>query len=216
MKNLITKSFAIFGLLALLSIFSFGQETQTAPQTNAATVKIGIALPKANFSEGVDNAQMAAGIRDMIGGYFKGTNIEIVALEARLPQAIVAEAKEKGCAFVLRTAVTQKKSSGGFGMFKAIAPALGNVVPLAGRAGSVAGQVAGTVAQTAIMTAANMSSTTKSKDQFTFEYSLVSTADNTVKATETIKVKAKSDGEDVLSPMIEKMAEKVVTFVKLN
>lgn len=213
MKKYIIKSFAIFGLLAFLSIFSFGQETTQKPETEnkaASTVKIGIPLPKAVFPEGVDGAQAAAGIRELIGGYFKGTNVEIVALEARLPQAIIAEAQEKGCAFVLQTAVTQKKGGSGFAIFKSIAPALGNVVPMAGRAG----QVAGTVARTAIATAANMSANTRSKDQFTLEYSLFTAADNTVKAAETIKAKAKSDGDDVLSPMIEKMAEKVVASIK--
>src|SRR5688572_26273440 len=101
MKNNIFKSFAAFGLIALLAIFSFGQEVQnppstTAPENNPAIVKIGVALPKAVFSEGVDNAQAAAGVRELIGSFFKGTNVEIVALDARLPPALMTEAKEKG------------------------------------------------------------------------------------------------------------------------
>lgn len=221
------KSFAILGFIALLTIFSTATVSlaQTAPAEpakteaplpdNSVAVKIGIVMPKANFSaEGVDNAQIAASLREIIGGYFKGTGIEIVALEARLPQAFAEEAKEKGCFFVLQTSVTQKKGGGGFGSFKSIAPVLGSVAPMAGVTGSTAGVIVGSVTQTAIFTAANIASTTKAKDQFTFEYSLTSTDDGKVKTTNSLKAKAKSDGEDVLSPMLEKMAEAVLTAAK--
>jgi hypothetical protein len=221
------KSFAILTFFALFTIFgtsaAFAQEApksepanSEAPlPTNAAPIKIGIALPKASFAvEGVDNAQIAAGIREMIGGYFKGTGVEIVALEARLPQTLLDEAKEKGCFYILQTAVTQKKSGGGFGAFKSIAPVLGSVAPMAGISGSTAGMIAGSVAQTAIYTAANLAENTKAKDQFTFEYSLVSAENRTVKATNSVKAKAKADGEDVLSPIVEKMAEAVLKAVE--
>jgi hypothetical protein len=70
------------------------------------------------------------------------------------------------------------------------------------------------MASTAISTAANLSSNTKSKDQFTFDYSLVSTGDNSVKVGNSLKAKAKSDGEDVLTPMVEAMAEAVSKAVQ--
>jgi hypothetical protein len=201
--------------ISAISIATLAQDAPAVEQTTApGTVKVGLANPKANFSEGVDNAQMATGLRQVIGQYFQGSNVEIVQLEALLPKVAVVEAKEKGCAYILQVAVSQKKGGGGFGMFKMIAPVIGNVVPMAGMAGGVAGQIAGSVAQTAINSAANMSSTTKSKDQFTFEYSLVSTESNTVKAGNSLKAKAKSDGEDVLSPMVEAMAEAVSQAVK--
>ena len=59
-----------------------------------------------------------------------------------------------------------------------------------------------------------MSASTKSKDQFIFDYSLISTADNSVKSTNSFKAKANSDGEDVLSPLVEKMAEAIVAATK--
>ena len=226
MNNKFLKSFAFLTFFAFTTIFTasfaFGQQMPQMPQTSNAeqpkaeepastAIRVGVAMPKAQFSEGVDNAQMALNLREVIGSYFQGTNVEIVALEARLPQAVAAEAKEKGCAYILQTAVSQKKGGSGFGkMFGAVAPVLGNVVPMAGMTGTVAGVVASQVASTAIMSASAMASNTKSKDQFTFEYSLVAVEGGAKVAGETVKVKAKSDGEDVLSPMIEKMAESVV------
>lgn len=211
MKNLSLRSFALFLFIAAFSLVNFAQDVP-APASN--TVRIGLSKPKANFAEGVDNAQMAAGLSQLIGQYFQGSNVEIVEIEALLPKAAVAEAKEKGCAYMLNVAVSQKKGGGGFGMFKMIAPVISNVVPMAGMTGGIAGQVAGSIAQTAISSAANMASTTKSKDQFTFDYSLVSTETNAVKVGNSVKAKAKSDGEDVLTPMVEAMAEAVSQAVK--
>jgi hypothetical protein len=221
MKNLSVKTLSVFTFAFLLSIFSatasFAQQPSVAPdaqpQANASPsfVRVGVALPKAQFSEGVDNAMMAAGVRDLVGQYLKGSNIEIVQLDARLASALGEEAKEKDCDYILQMAVTQKKSSSGFGMFKKVAPVLGSVTPIAGVSGNVAGQIAGSVAQTAIYTAANMSSATKSKDQFTLEYSLTSVETGAAKVSNSLKAKAQSDGEDVLSPMIEKVAESILT-----
>lgn len=219
------KSHAVSAIIALAVIFgaaaAVAAQQQPAgnaePQAeapapvNSMTVKIGIAIPKASFTaEGVDNAQIAAGLREMIAGYFKGTSVEVVSLESRLPQALAEEAKEKGCFFVLQTVVQQKKGGGGFAAFKSVAPVLSSVVPMAGVTGSTAGIVAGTIAQTAIYTAANIASTTKAKDQFTFDYNLISTDDNSIKVKNSMKAKAKADGEDILSPMVEKMAEAVL------
>lgn len=99
-------------ILGLSAVASFGQ----APA--AATVKVGIIAPKASFSQGVDNAQMSAGIRDLIAQTFQGSNVEIVHIEAMLSKAAAQEAKDKQCAYVLQVAVSQKKGGGGFGMFK--------------------------------------------------------------------------------------------------
>ena len=61
---------------------------------------------------------------------------------------------------------------------------------------------------------ANTLSNVKSKDQITFEYSLALVNDNVKIAGEILKAKAKSDGEDVVSPMIEKMMTVVQTAAK--
>jgi hypothetical protein len=221
------KSFAVTTFFALLTIFSAAvgaaaQEmpaepasSQTPMPVNAASIKIGVAIPKASFAvEGVDNAQIAAGLREMISGYFKGTSVEVVPLESRLAEPLLDEAIDKGCHFVLQTSVTQKKGGGGFGAFKTVAPVLGSVAPMAGVTGSTAGVIVGSVTQSAIYTAANIASTTKAKDQFTFEYSLIGADDKAVKLTNSMKAKAKTDGEDVLSPMVEKMAEAILKTVE--
>lgn len=215
MKNLSFNSIARIAFVAVLTVFSITISFGQTAETNSNNVKVGIVMPKASFTaEGVDNNQMAVGIRNAVAGYFQGTNVEIVALEARIPQALANEAKEKGCAYILNVAVSQKKGGGGFGkMFATVAPIVSSVVPMAGMAG-MAGSIAGSVAQGTIMSAANMSGSTKAKDTITLEYSLVSSDGGAVKITNSAKAKAKSDGEDVLSPMMEKMAEAILVAAK--
>jgi hypothetical protein len=133
MNTLSIRSLALFLFILSISLVTFGQDAM--PAAAPATVKVGLAAPKANFSEGADNAQMAAGLRALIGQYFQGSNVEIVPVEALLPKAAVAEAKEKGCDYILQVAVSQKKGGGGFGMFKVLAPVIRNVAPMAGMGG---------------------------------------------------------------------------------
>lgn len=199
------KSFSIAIFTALVIILtanvSFAQQsepTQTeAPlPENSMAVRIGIALPKANFfEEGVSSVQMALSIREIIKTRFQGSGVEIMPLDGRLPQAIAAEAKEKSCFYVLQITVLRKRSGS----------KLNSVTPPVSLKASE---------QTALYTAADLASTTKAKDEFTFEYSLISTDDDAVKAKNSFKTKTKTDGEDVLSPMVENMLKSVLEAAK--
>lgn len=209
------KSLAIAIFIALAAIIltpdtARAQETVTSPTANnpeaqteaplpenSMSIRIGVVLPKANFFEdGVNSSQIAASIREIIGSRFSGSGIEVVALDARLPQAIAVEAREKSCFYILQTTVLRKR--GGARL---------NSLPL--NAGAAAQQ------QTAVLyKASDLASTTKAKDEFTFEYSLISTDDNSVKAKNSFKTKAKADGEDVLSPAIESMMKAVLAAAK--
>jgi hypothetical protein len=173
------------------------------------TVRIGLAGVKTGaVGEGINAVELANAIQNTLVQYLKGTKIEIVPLEAKLQSAIDAEAKEKACDYVLYATISHKKGGGGFGMFKKIAPVLGSVVPMAGM-GSVVGAVAGSVASTAINTAAT--SNVKPKDELTLDISLKNGSE--VALTKQFKAKAKSAGEDVISPIVEQAATALVETV---
>ena len=172
------------------------------------TVRIGLAGVKTGaVGTGINAAELAAAIQNTLVQYLKGTKIEIVPLEAKLQSAIDAEAGEKGCDFILYATVSHKKGGGGFGMFKKIAPVLGSIVPMAGM-GSVVGAVAGTVATTAINSA---TSNVKPKDELTLDIKLQNGA--AVALTKQFKTKAKSAGEDIISPVVEQAAQAIVETV---
>jgi hypothetical protein len=191
----------------------------SAPVSTAATgapkkqgsVRIGIVTPKTQMSAG-DAAQAAEAVRNTFASYLTGPNLDVIMLNARLPSQVVAEARQRECDFVLYTSLTQKKGSGG-GMFSR---ALGNM------AGSAVAHIpvntrgeaaARSVAVTGIHTTSNIASTIKAKDELTIEYKLEATDGAKPEVTNTAKAKAKSDGEDVLTPLIEKAAEAVVAAV---
>lgn len=183
----------------------------TLEPKKAGTVRIGLAGIKTGaIGEGINAAELAGAIQNTLTQYMKGTKVEIVSLEAKLASAIEAEAKERECDYVLYATVSHKKGGGGFGMFKAIAPALGNVVPMAGM-GSAAGQVAGQVASTAIYTAAGATSNVKPKDELTLDIKLQN--GSTAALTKQFKAKAKSAGEDIISPIVEQAATAIVETV---
>jgi len=194
---------------------------------------VGVALPRAQLGQGNGaSADVAEPVRQALMSYLKGPMIEVIALEARIPQQIAAEADVKSCAFVLYTDVAQVPKGGGMKMFKKLAPIAG-VLPLLGGGGmgNVGAQMAASaVAQTAMqaqmadaqedamanaMAAINgaQKSNVKAGDSLTLQYKLVKHGQEQPAKSDTISGKAKSNGEDVLSPMIEAVAVAVVESV---
>lgn len=190
------------------------------PQSNAnvattvgakkpGVARIGLATVKTSaVGEGMNAAQLASAIGATLAEYLKAPSIELVQLEAKLPSQIDAEAKQKECDFILYTNVAHKKGGGGGfgGMFgKAAGNILGSTIPMAGNTGAA---IAGHVASTAIYTAATMSESVKSKDEITLEIKM--TQAGGIVLTKQYKAKAKSDGEDIISPLIEQAAQAIV------
>jgi hypothetical protein len=207
MKNL-------FALVCLSFFFipfgSVNLKAQTA-NSNAKKIRLALATVKtASVGEGMDAQQFGAAIQNSLGEYLKSPDVELVAIEAKLPSAIEAEAKEKAVDYLIFTTVSHKKGGGGFGMFKSIAPVLGQVAPMAGMGGSVAGAVAGQVAATAIMTAATMSQNVKAKDSIELNVTMQKPGDKSSVLTKQLKGKAKSDGEDIITPLIEQTAQAII------
>ena len=195
-----------------------GANTTAAAPTSVLGAKqngvtrIGLATVKTGtVGDGIPAADLGAAVQNSLREYLKVPSIEIVVLEAKLPSAIDAEAKQKDCDMVLYANVAHKKGGGGFGMFKAVAPVLSSVVPMAGMAG-VAGAVAGSVASSAIITAANVSGNVKAKDEITLDIKL-NKADGSNALAKQFKVKAKSNGDDIISAAVEQAAQAIVDSV---
>jgi hypothetical protein len=188
----------------------------TVPTTVGAKkegiIRIGLTGVKTGaVGAGLNATELAGAIQNTLGEYLKGTKIELVQLESQVGTAIEAEAAQKECDYVLNAQVSHKKGGGGFGMFSKIAPAIGNIVPVAGM-GSKTAQIAGQVANATIYTAASASGNVKSKDELTLEIKLNSTAGAPALAKQ-YKTKAKSDGEDIISPLVEQAATAILETV---
>lgn len=188
-----------------------GADTQRAAATDvgpkrSGIIRIGLANVKTGaVGEGLVAAELSAAVQNSLREYLKVPNVEVVVLEGKLSSAIDAEAKQKECDLIIQANVAHKKGGGGFGMFKAIAPVLSSVAPVAG----MGGVIAGSVASTAIYTAAGVSGNVKKKDELTLEITATK-SDGSTALTKQVKVKAKSDGDDIISAAVEQAAQAIV------
>jgi hypothetical protein len=120
---------------------------------------------------------------------------------------VEAEARQRECDYVVYTTAAHKKGGGGgFGGFLKKAAPVMDVVPVAGGTDAA---VAASVATSVVYTAANFSGSVKSKDELTLEYTLQQ--NGSAVAANKLKAKAKSDGEDLISNLVEQVATAVIT-----
>jgi hypothetical protein len=173
------------------------------------TTCIAIVLPSV---QGVDGSatEVAAGIRELFASYLTGPSLRAVLLEARLATQAVEEARQKDCGHVLVTTLTRKR--GGTSLGKALGQAAGTAawyVP-GGGAGSAIARGAAVAGAQAVST---MAGSTRAKDEMRLDYKF-SPLDRAAAATpQTLKAKATSDGEDIVTPLVEKASAAIAATV---
>ena len=191
---------------------------ESAPSTAApsakqpGTVRIGLANVKAvSVGDGVNAADLAAAIRTSLAEYLKLPKVDVVVLDAKLQMAIDAEAKEKECDYVIYANVSHKKGGGG-GFGSMFGSALGQAVGRVGigQTGSTVGNIAGQIATQSIVSATSVASTMKNKDEVTLDIRVAKVAASDV-LVKQFKAKAKSNGDDVISQVVEQAAQAIVT-----
>ncbi len=186
---------------------------QTLGPKKPGVVRIGMpAMRTGAVGAGMDAATLSAAFGNVLADHLKGPSIEVVAIDAKVDAAILAEARSKECDYVITGTVSHKKGGGGFGMFsKVIAPAVGATG--IGHTGSVAGNIAGQVATHAIVSAGQAAANLKAKDEITFEVRMAKVGGSDVFA-QTYKAKAKSDGDDVITQTVKQAAEGATALAK--
>jgi hypothetical protein len=176
-------------------------------------IRIGLILPRVQMTAG-DAAQAAETLRKSFAGYLNGPSVEVVALSARLPAQAMEEARQSQCDYILSASMNVKKGGGGGSMF---GRAIGNI------AGSAAGHIPGggsattgaarSAAITGVYTTAAIANSIKAKDELSLEYKLDSVETSKTVLSNSAKAKAKSDGEDILTPLVETSAQTIVATV---
>lgn len=199
------------GFASLSSVSLSAQAASAAvPATSASC--IAIVLPSAKGAAG-DATEFAKSLRELFISYLTGPSLRAITLDARLASQAVEEARQKDCPYLLLASVDRKRNDGS-GWGKALGHAAGTAawygVPYGGTAATAAARGAAVAGAEAI---SSMAQTTKAKDEVTIEYR-VGTLDTAIRATpKTEKAKAKSDGEDLLTPLVEKAAEAISAIV---
>jgi len=191
-------------------------------------IRIGVAPPDAQLGQGnTAGADFSTPIRNVEVALMSGPAVEIAALESHVPMQLQAEAQQKQCDYIMYSGVIVKHSSGGnFGKWMKIGqtaasfnPAVmmtksvGSMVAAQGAAAAAQQMAAQQMQQQAISQLAGFNGQIKSKDDVTVQYQLVATGQNTPLLQNTLQGKAKSDGEDILTPLLQQTANAVLTQV---
>ena len=175
-------------------------------------VRIGVVQPKAQMGQGNTGMSVAEPIRSLVIQYLGGPSLEAVPLTAMLPSQIDAEAKQKECDYIVYSAVNQKAASSGLGLLRKAMP-MASMIPMVGMAAGAAGAIATTaVASAAAQEASSIavSGAVKAKSEVTFDYKLVAPGNDAPILANSTKAKAKADGEDVITPLIEQAATAII------
>jgi hypothetical protein len=204
------RPFKILGLCALPAAVA----AQGNPAPGASQGKR-LCIAPATIESAPNATEAATAVRDAFTGMLTGPGIAPVALQSKLQSLVRQEAKQGDCSYLLiPTFKHVHKTSGGGVLGKA---ALGAVQSGAYQAGGVAAGTAARVAVGAAQGAANQAASnyaysTKTKDEMTLGYRLES-ASGQVLLEEKNSRKAESDGEDMLSPLVQQAAEKIAVLV---
>jgi hypothetical protein len=180
-----------------------------------APTGVKICLAPATVESSSNGNAAADAAREAFTSFLTGPSLSSQPLQARLTSQAREEAKQAGCPFILLTTIkhTSKRSGGGL-LGQVAAGAARQGVAEAGIGGSVAGRIAGSAANTGINQAAYAyAGSIRNKDEFTLGWRLEA-ADGSVLGEEKNKRTAKSDGEDLLTPLVQSAAEQVVAAAR--
>lgn len=159
-------------------------------------------------------AEVMTAVRETFTSYLTGPSVEVTPLKARLESQAREEARGARCPYLLLVKLKHVRKSGG-GLLRRMAGSA--VQEGAWSAGAAATSTVGRVASSAAAGAAgaaayDFAAAIRTKDELTLTYRLEA-AVGTALVKESEKRKAKFDGEDLLTPLVEHAANAVVTAV---
>jgi len=190
----------------------------------AGMIRIGVAPPDAQVGQGSNaGADYSTPIRNAMILLMNGPAVEVAALDSHVPLQLQAEAQQKQCDYILFSSVVVKHAaSGGFGRFAKMAAPIASMTPVGmmahGMGSAVAASAASAAAQAAQQQAMSQvmsqlqgfNGQIKSKDDVNVRYQLMAPGQQAPVLQNALQGKAKSDGEDVLTPLLQQTADTVV------
>jgi hypothetical protein len=185
---------------------STAASTTAVGPKRAGVIRIGVvAVKPGNVAEGMNAQQLAAAVRNTLIENLKGSNVEAVPIEGT--GGIQAEAQQKECDYLVFGSVSHKKGGGGFGSF--MNSAAGKVASNVGYGSSTAAVVASNT-----IVAATVAENIKAKDEMTLDVRLERPGATSPTFAQQYKGKAKSAGEDIITPLVQQAAQAVLAAAK--
>jgi len=178
----------------------------TVPAKRDGVIRFGVPLAKAgNVAEWMNAQNLAAAVQNTLVQNLKGTNVEAVVIEAT-GAAIQAEAQQKQCDYVVFANVSHKKGGGGFGSM--LSSSVGQIASNVGYGSGTAAVVA-----TNTVVAATVAQNIKAKDELTLDVRLERPGSTTPSFAQAFKGKAKSAGEDIITPVSQQAAQAIISSI---
>ena len=179
----------------------------TVPAKREGVIRFGVPLAKmGNVAEWMNAQNLAAAVQNTLVQNLKGTSVEAVAIEATTGAAIQAEAQQKQCDYVVFANVSHKKGGGGFGSM--LSSSVGQIASNVGYGSGTAAVIA-----TNTVVAATVAQNIKAKDELTLDARLERPGSTTPSFAQTFKGKAKSAGEDIITPVSQQAAQAIITSI---
>jgi len=185
---------------------STAASTTAVGPKRAGVIRIGVvAVKPGNVAEGMNAQQLAIAVQNTMIANLKASNVEAIPIEGS--GGIQAEAQQKECDYLVFANVSHKKGGGGFGSFMNSA---------AGKVASNVGYGSGTAAVVATNTivAATVAQNIKAKDEMTLDVRLERPGATTSTFAQQYKGKAKSAGEDIITPLVQQAAQAMLAAAK--
>ena len=175
-----------------------------------------ICLAPASVESAPGGGDPVAAVRDAFTSFLTGPTLAVQPLSARLQSQARQEAKLAGCGLLLLTTIRHVRRTGGSGFLGKLAggAAQQGAWAATGAAGGsgVGRAVAGAATGAATGTVNEYATSSRQKDELTLSYRLED-ADGAVLVERSEKRKAKSDGEDLLAPLVQHAAEAIAVAV---
>lgn len=169
-------------------------------------IRIGVvAVKTGNVAEGMNAQQLALAVQNTLMENLKATTVEAVPIEGT--GSIQEEARQKQCDYIVFTNVSLKKGGGGFGSLMS---------STAGKIASNVGYGSGTAAVVATnaVVAATVAQNIKAKDEMTLDVRVERPGATTSTFAQQYKGKAKSGGEDIITPLVQQAAQATLAATK--
>jgi len=180
--------------------------TTTIPPKRDGVIRFGVPVAKTgNVAEWMNAQNLAAAVQNTLVQNLKGTNVEAVVIEAS-GAAIQAEAQQKQCDYVVFATVSHKKGGGGFGSM--LSSSVGQIASNVGYGSGTAAVIA-----TNTVVAATVAQNIKAKDELTLDVRLERPGSTTPSFAQTFKGKAKSAGEDIITPVSQQAAQAIIASI---
>jgi hypothetical protein len=195
-------------LVAAAAVCGVMAEAASQQGSTPGVACVALTVPSIQGVEG-DATRFGVAVRDLFASYLTGPSIRTVPLQSRLGSQAALEAREKDCGYVLLVTVARQRS-GGSKVARMLGQAAGTAMWRAPLGGGVTGAVAtGAVAGGEALH--SFASEIRAKDELEVSYRLGAPDAVEHAPPVTSRAKAKSDGEDLLTPLVETAANGIVT-----